>query len=117
LPEGDVKDISGHYRIGRRSNESFELKKENEKDWETQYIFSINPRKFSDSAEMCNFQQDSPSSHFRTRMLCTIATEQGRITLSNNSLTINESGNKTKIEFETPDEFSFYLKKCFGIVL
>jgi N-hydroxyarylamine O-acetyltransferase len=64
---------------------------------------------------MCDFQQDSPSSHFRTRMLCTIATETGRVTLSNNSLTITENYNKSKYDFKSPDDFNFYLKKYFGI--
>jgi len=66
---------------------------------------------------MCAFQQDSPASHFRTRMLCTIATETGRITLSNNSLTITENGIKTKTEFTSDNEFNFLLNKHFGITL
>jgi arylamine N-acetyltransferase len=48
-------------------------------------------------------------------MLCTIATETGRVTLSNNSLTITENDNKSKYDFKSPDDFNFYLKKYFGI--
>jgi N-hydroxyarylamine O-acetyltransferase len=66
---------------------------------------------------MCAFQQDSPASHFRTRMLCTIATETGRITLSNNSITITERGIKTKTEFTGENEFYILLNKHFGIAL
>jgi N-hydroxyarylamine O-acetyltransferase len=66
---------------------------------------------------MCDFQQDSPTSHFRTRNLCTIATEKGRITLSNNSLTVTQDNSKTKLEFDGEIEFYFLLKKHFGIEL
>ena len=117
MPEGEVEDISGHYRIIKRDTKSFELQGKNEKDWEDQYDFTTIPREINDYKEMCSFQQDSPTSHFRTRMLCTIATLSGRITLSNNSLTITDNGKKTKVNFDSRDDFSFYLKKHFNIIL
>jgi N-hydroxyarylamine O-acetyltransferase len=115
MPKGEVKDISGHYRIVKRNGKTHELQKGNGKDWEPQYSFTTIPGRFSDYKDMCDFQQDSPSSHFRTRMLCTIATETGRVTLSNNSLTITENDNKSKYDLKSPDDFNFYLKKYFGI--
>ncbi len=126
FPEGEVKDVSGHYRLrqhrttsaGTLINEnSFELVKENENDWKPQYLFTLKPRKFNDYKEMCDFQQDSPTSHFRTRMLCTIATEDGRITLGNDSLTITNGKSKNKISFESKEEFNTYLKNYFDIEL
>jgi N-hydroxyarylamine O-acetyltransferase len=94
-----------------------ELQLENNDLWEPQYSFSLSPKKFTDYKDMCNFQQDNPSSHFRARMLCTIATETGRITLSNNSLTITEGSIKNKTTFESKEEFNYYLKKYFNIEL
>ncbi len=111
---GEVNDISGHYKI-ERGNNSLELLLENGNSWVPQYSFSLSPKKLDDYQDMCDFQQDSPTSSFRTGMLCTIATETGRITLSNNSLTITESDSKDKISFESKDEFNFYLKKYFNI--
>jgi len=66
---------------------------------------------------MCAFQQDSLTSHFRTRMLCTIATQTGRITLSNNSLSITEEDKKDRIEFSDENIFYELLKKHFAIEL
>jgi N-hydroxyarylamine O-acetyltransferase len=115
MPDGETEDISGFYKIYQKDEINFDLKKKSENGWELQYSFSTIPRVLSDYNEMCAFQQDDPSSHFRTRMLCTIATETGRITVSNNSLIITEKGNKSKKEFETEEEFHLLLKQYFGI--
>jgi len=126
FPKGEVEDISGHYQLKQHETSSihnfinekaFELLRENENDWIPQYLFTLKPREFNDYKDMCDFQQDSPASHFRTRMLCTIATEEGRITLSNDSLTIKEDKTKNKISFESKEEFNAYLKNYFDIEL
>ena len=111
---GEVNDVSGHYRIKGGNNASV-LQLENENEWIPQYSFSLTPRKFSDYKQMCDFQQDNPASHFRIRKICTIATESGRITLSNYSLTIAEGKSKNKITFDDQEEFNTYLKKYFDI--
>lgn len=117
MPDGEVIDVIGHYRIFKNENGIFELQRFENDNWEMQYCFKTIPRKLEDFNEMCAFQQDSPDSHFRTRILCTIATETGRITLSNNSLTITENGRKLKTEFKNPEDFYINLKKYFGIEL
>lgn len=117
MPDGEVEDVSGHYRIAMKDDKLYELLKKEENDFSRQYSFTTLPQSLGNYKEMCAFQQDSPSSHFRTRMLCTIATETGRITLSNNSLTITGNGETTKTEFTDRNEFYFLLKKYFGIVL
>jgi N-hydroxyarylamine O-acetyltransferase len=116
IPGGEVNDISGHYRI-KDENNSLELQLENKNNWIPQYSFSLLPRKLADYKERCDFHQNSPVSHFRTRMLCTIATIRGRITLSNDSLTITEGNSKNKTNFKSREEFNFYLKKYFDIEL
>ncbi len=113
----EAEDISGRYRIIQIQEDVFELHRRNKNSWDIQYCFSAIPQQFIKFKEMCDFQQDSPTSHFRTRKLCTIATEKGRITLSNNSLTVTENNSKTKIEFEGDIEFYFLLKKHFRIEL
>jgi len=117
MPDGEAEDVSGHYRVSKKEDKLFELLKKVENDFSKQYCFTTDPKRLEDYKEMCAFQQDSPSSHFRTRMLCTLATETGRITLSNSSLTITENGIKTKTDFTDENEFYFLLKKHFGIVL
>lgn len=117
MPGGETKDISGHYKIINKVDGIFELQRFETTGWRLQYSFTTIPRIFSDFEEMCYFQQNDPSSHFRTRMLCTIAAPNGRITLSNNSLTITANGNKIKTEFDSEKEFLQLLRKHFGIGL
>ena len=117
MPIGEVEDVSGIYKIFQTNKNIFELRTKSENGWQQQYSFSTEPKQFDDYKKMCDFQQDSPGSHFRTRMLCTIATETGRITLSNSSITITEGKTKNKTEFKSQDEFNILLKKYFGIEL
>jgi len=130
MPDGGCEDISGKYKLRSAGGNIFQLCKMENGKWKMeerhsgfvgeeklQYQFTTVPRKFFDYENMCVFQQDDLNSHFRTRMLCTIATPNGRITLSNNSLTITENGNKTKTEFNSEKEFLLLLKKHFEVEL
>lgn len=117
MPNGEVEDVSGRNRIIKKKSEIFELQKKTENGWRVLYSFTTTPHKLEEFKEMCAFQQDSPDSPFRTRMVCTVATETGRITLSNNSMTITENKSKTKIEFDGEIEFYYLLKKHFNIDL
>lgn len=117
FPDGETDDISGSYRIFQIENNLFELQRKDSDSFSKQYSFTTIPRKLSDYNAMCVFQQDSPTSHFRTRMLCTIATESGRITLSDNSLTITNNGKKIIEKFTDEDKFYSLLKAYFKIEL
>jgi N-hydroxyarylamine O-acetyltransferase len=83
--------------------------------WTLQYSFTTEPKILEDFSTMCDFQQDSPASHFRTRMVCTKATEKGRITLSDNSLIVREGKEKVKTELKSQEEFNKYLFEHFEI--
>ncbi|NMB82079.1 MAG: arylamine N-acetyltransferase [Ignavibacteria bacterium] len=115
MPHGLCNDISGHYKIFQIDQTNYQLKRYEEEEWKLQYSFTNISRKLSDYSEMCDFQQDSPTSHFRTRMKCTLATPKGRITLSDTSLTITENGQKSKIEVTTGNNFYNLLYNYFGI--
>jgi N-hydroxyarylamine O-acetyltransferase len=117
MPDGEVIDLSGRYKIFKVSGKTFELRQKKEESWQRQYSFSTEPKQFKEFKGMCAFQQESPTSHFRTRMLCTIATDSGRITLSNNSLTITEGDKKDRIELNDEKDFYELLKKHFSIEL
>lgn len=115
MPDGECEDISGRYRLYNIDSENFELRRKEENKWILQYTFTTVPRRLSDYKAMCDFQQDSLTSHFRTRMKCTIATPTGRITLSDSSLTITEKGIKTKLEIRNAVAFKTSLVNYFGI--
>ena len=80
-----------------------------------QYLFTMQKRALQQFTAMCKYQQTSPDSHFREKKLISRPTENGRITLSGNSLKITEDG-EIKVEKEfTSDDFDKYLKEWFNI--
>ena len=117
MPDGEIRDVSGHYRIAKISEDNFELQREEGNDWKIQHQFTLIPRGLSDYNAMCDFQQDAPNSSFRIRNACTITTPNGRITLSDSSLTVTENGKKTRTELSSELEFYSLLGKHFGIEL
>lgn len=117
MPDGQCEDVGGHFKVYNIDGSNYELRRIEESEWKLQYSFTTIPRQLSDYSEMCDFQQDSPTSHFRTRMKCTIATPTGRITLSDSSLTITDNRTKSKLEVNNGEEFYTLLKKYYKIQL
>jgi N-hydroxyarylamine O-acetyltransferase len=97
FPNGEQRDVSGHYKISRINDNEFDLRRKESYDWKLQYKFSITPHKLADFEKMCEFQQTFPESIFRNRMVCTVATQTGRITLSDSSFTVTDNGTKQKL--------------------
>jgi N-hydroxyarylamine O-acetyltransferase len=86
-------------------------------DWEPQYAFNGAPRRLADFAEMCRWQQTSPESHFTQKAICSLATEDGRITLSNGRLIETKAGNKSERSIKDHAEYRDLLRLHFGIEL
>lgn len=81
------------------------------------YIFTEIARAPEDFTEMCIYHQKSENSSFTRKKICSIATENGRITLSGERLKITEGQLLTEKEFEEESEFHQYLWKYFKIKL
>ena len=67
------------------------MRRNDGEDWQPQYRFTLQPYTFPDYEEMCRFHQTSPESHFTKGLICSRATADGRITLSDMRL-ITTSG-------------------------
>lgn len=117
FPGGTAEDVSGSYKIENAGDSFFRLMKIEDGEWTLKYEFTDAPRKIEDFREMCVFQQTNPGSVFRSRMVCTIATPGGRITLSDKSLAITNGSSKLKRDLTEPAEFYSLLKEYFGINL
>lgn len=110
------KDKSGLFRISKYDNEYFKLSKSTGgNDFSDEYIFSLKERQWEEFQEMNYYHQTSPNSHFTKKMICSIATETGRISLSNDKLTITENGVKKIIDIKDGKEFNEKLFEYFGI--
>lgn len=118
MPRGRVEDISGSYRIYSNPGTHehvYELHHHNEHGWHPQYRFSTIPRQLADFEEMCNYHQTSPESSFTQRTVCTRATLYGRVTLTENSLTITEGKEKRMQPVSSKEEFNQMLQEYFDI--
>lgn len=86
--------------------------------WQAQYRFTLQTHEYADYAEMCRYHQTSPLSHFTRARLCSLATEAGRITLSEmRFITTSQSGEQQERTLTTPAEFAAMLREHFGIVM
>ena len=86
-------------------------------EWKPQYIFGLQPYALSDFAQACDYHQTSPESSFTQRRVCSVATLDGRITLSNMKLIVTRNGRKEEHMVESEDEYRDILRESFGIVL
>jgi N-hydroxyarylamine O-acetyltransferase len=88
-----------------------------EKIWEPQYKFTLQPRKLVDYARRCRWHETSPNSHFRKRRICTQLTPNERVTLTDTKFIVTRGSKRTERPIRTSTEFSRLLQKQFGMNL
>lgn len=88
-------------------------------DWEPQYRFTLQPYTFRDYEEMCRFHQTSPDSHFTKGRICSMATENGRLSLSEMRLITTTGPQRLREErtLNDAEEYDRILREQFGIVM
>lgn len=92
---GEVVDDGFHrYRIIHRKNQIYDLQQAIGKGWKTQIRFSTEPRTLSEYEPLSTFIQTDPRSPFANHTLVTMATNDGRVTLTKDSLIITKHHQK-----------------------
>jgi N-hydroxyarylamine O-acetyltransferase len=87
-------------------------------EWEAQYRFTLRPHEYVDYDGMCRYHQTSPESHFTKARVCSRATEEGRITLSEmRFITTLEGGGRQERVLTSQEEYAGILREQFGIVM
>jgi N-hydroxyarylamine O-acetyltransferase len=86
-------------------------------DWVPQYRFTLQPHTFADYEQMCHFHQTSPESHFTKAPLCSLATADGRITLTGLRLITTSIQQRSEHPLADRDSFDDTLRDRFGIVM
>jgi N-hydroxyarylamine O-acetyltransferase len=116
-PGIEQEQAMGRFRIQPRSHGELVMQRlDANGGWKAQYVFSLQPRALSDFAEMCHYHQTSPESHFTQKRICSLATSQGRITLSENTLIVTRDGKREERSLKE-EERDAALKKYFGVSL
>ncbi|WPP51022.1 arylamine N-acetyltransferase family protein [Catalinimonas niigatensis] len=85
--------------------------------FEPMYKFTLVPRQLEDFQEMCAFHQTSEASPLYQKKLCSVATPNGRITLTSNHLIITKDGQRNEVEIKDEQDFQDKLFTYFAFDL
>ena len=66
--------------------------------WRDQYRFTLAPRQWDDFSAQCRYHQTSPESGFTRGSICSLATPDGRVSVTDDRLIITAAG----VKHETP---------------
>lgn len=80
-----------------------------------EYVFTLAPHKMVDFADMHHYQQTNPKSQFVRSLMCSIPTENGRISIVNNRVIKTMNGIKTVMHINGEQQRRQLLKQYFGI--
>lgn len=105
----------GSYQIIHYENHLLYQRYVNE-HWQSEYLFSLEPQVISQYNNMCHFHQTSPKSSFPKKSICSLATPDGRISLSGKKLISTVNG-KRKEKLIKEADFAPSLERYFGISL
>lgn len=118
---GEQVQGSRGYRILSDGTHLVLMRRDDGDEWKAQYRFTLQTYTYADYAEMCRYHQTSPQSHFTRSRICSRATEEGRITLSEmRFITTSKSGAGQACQERTltsEEEYAAILREEFGIVM
>ena len=82
-----------------------------------EYIFSGKERQLHEFYDRCHYHQTSNESHFTQKRICSLPTQNGRITLAGDTLKITEPGAAKERKLNNEQEIQEALWNYFGIKL
>jgi N-hydroxyarylamine O-acetyltransferase len=118
LEGGETSEVEGvTYRVGHCGEDYALYYREAGSEWLPRFLFSRTPRAQADFSEMCEVHQTAPDSIFTRRRLATIATRDGRITLTGNRLIETRGAERRERDLRSDAEIVACLRTHFGIEL
>jgi N-hydroxyarylamine O-acetyltransferase len=109
-------DETGEFLIKKRADGYFEVVKKDGESWKSEYIFKASAHDLAEFAEMCNYHQTSPESHFTRGKVCSLMLAGGgRKTLTDKKFIETRNGAKSETEIASEEEFNALLAREFQI--
>lgn len=105
------------YKIAEDGSALVVSQRDQSGEWRGQYRFDLTPHVYADYAGMCHYHQTSPDSHFTRQRLCSIATADGRVTISGARLIVTSGGQRRESALEDEHHYAEALRDHFGIVM
>lgn len=113
--DSEQQDPAGTFRLVQYGTQWLLHRAEPGTNWKPQYSFSLQPRRLEEFAGMCHYHQTSPDSSFTQNRVCSRATRDGRITLSEMKLIVTRNGQREERSLTSQDEWAAVLQEKFGI--
>ena len=110
-------DREGTFIVRPTEHGAFEIEIRRDGQWVPELLFSRNARDLREFTERNEFQQHSPDSHFIQKKICSILTEKGRKTLTDNKFIVTANGKKQETDVNSTDDFARILRQEFGIAV
>lgn len=114
---GEKVQALGTYRLTQDGNDWTYWEPDKATGWQAQYRFTLQSRQLADFAEMCRYMQTSPESHFTQKRICSRATPEGRVSLTDFRLIITTHGQRQTRELTGRAEYESALWEYFGVDL
>jgi N-hydroxyarylamine O-acetyltransferase len=106
------------FRLDTDGSHLILMQRDNGVEWKAQYRFTLQPYEYADYAEMCHYHQTSPQSHFTQARLCSRATIEGRVTLSEmRFIETSKKGGRQERILTSQEEYAAVLREQFGIIM
>ena len=116
-PGAMQSDPAGAFRLQELGDRLQLEKAEPDGRWKPQYSFTFEPRSLEDFAARCSYHQTSPDSHFVQNRICTRATPEGRVTLSETEIDHDRNGRREEKTLASEEERQRVLREQFGITV
>ena len=114
----ETPDPRGIFRIQAFDEDHKVIEKKNaEGAFIPEYMFSEKARQMAEFYDRCSYHQTSSQSHFTQNRICSLPTNDGRITLTGNTLKITERGKVEERLLNNEQEIRHELWNYFGIKL
>jgi N-hydroxyarylamine O-acetyltransferase len=109
--------IEGHraYRIESDGERYVLTRRDGQSPWVPQYRFGLDAYDYGAYETMCRYHQTSPQSTFTRERICSLATPDGRVTVSGMKLVTTTGRNRHERVIQTTTEQEDLLRQCFGI--
>lgn len=111
------EQIEGHraYRIEPDGDRFVLTRREGESAWAPQYRFGLDACEYDDYESMCHYHQTSPQSHFTRERICSLATPDGRVTVSGMKLITTTGRDRQEQAIHSAAEQEDLLRGRFGV--
>ncbi len=118
LDDPEIQDRDGRlFRVQHDGMQGIYSRRDEDGAWIDEYQFFFQPRRLADFSGACHYHQTSPESSFTRKRVCSLATPDGRVTLSDRRLITTRDGVRQEQALANEAEFDAALRVYFGIDL